>query len=187
MCFMLMQTADPSTLKDALPPLQSYTHVFLPVNDCTDPEAAGGGSHWTLLLVSLIDNKAFHYDSLNPSNFRPAKSAVYKLEQLLQRSLTLTDLTDTPQQENESDCGMFVCMNMDYLLNRLLSTEQAGNVDMDLRNAKYSAKLMRDKMATTIDDLRRKAIKSSSRSRSRTRDGPRSESPPRIGPGSGAS
>jgi sentrin-specific protease 8 len=185
MVFMLMQTPDPATLKDALPPLHRFTHIFMPINDNTNPETAEGGSHWTLLLVSLIDDVAFHYDSLRPSNYEPARLATKKLEQVVGKKLTFVDIEDTPQQDNGSDCGIYVCQNMDILTReKLLETEKAKKIDMSLGQTKWDADNVRRNMVATIDDLRKKAIKIESRSRSRSREP--STQPPRIGPGSNA-
>lgn len=170
---------DPASLRDALPPLQDYTHIFMPINDNKDVTHAEGGSHWTLLLASLIDGKVFHYDSLRPSNYEAARVGAYKLSQVTGIRLELTDFEDAPQQENGSDCGMFVCLNMkELLLKKLLRTERGGRVDMSLRGEKINAHAGRKEMTNIIDDLRRQAIDSRSRSRSRVP----SQSPPRIGP-----
>ncbi|KAF4631720.1 hypothetical protein G7Y89_g6407 [Cudoniella acicularis] len=108
MAFMLMQTANPLTLKDALPNFSKTTHIFLPINDARNVSVAEGGSHWSLLLVSVIDGVAFHYDSLSPSNYNEAMLATTRLSQLLGRSLRFMNLDDSPQQENGSDCGVYV-------------------------------------------------------------------------------
>lgn len=73
MAFLLMNTKDPLSLKSALPDFQKTTHIFLPVNDCRSVDVAEGGSHWSLLLVSVIDGVAFHYDSMTPANIQEAK------------------------------------------------------------------------------------------------------------------
>jgi len=184
---MLMMTPDPSTLSDALPPLRSYTHLFLPINDATDLDKAEGGSHWTLLLVSLVDGVAFHYDSLTPSNTAPAQAATRKLEQLLNIRLRYLDMEDAPQQENGSDCGVFVCAVMEeLLLKRLLKTKQAGTVDMDMGRGRVDARRKRHEMVELIEKLREKAVRTESQSGHGHRYDVQSQSPPRIGPGSSA-
>ena len=40
MAFMLMQTPDPLTLKDALPNFSRTTHIFLPINDARNVSVA---------------------------------------------------------------------------------------------------------------------------------------------------
>ena len=68
MAFMLMQTPDPLTLKDALPNFTRTTHIFLPINDARNVSVAEGGSHWSLLLVSVIDGVAFTYEAMTAFN-----------------------------------------------------------------------------------------------------------------------
>ncbi|MCJ1309964.1 hypothetical protein MMC25_003625 [Agyrium rufum] len=129
MAFMLMQTADPSTLAEALPNFSRTNYIFLPINDCRNVEVAEGGSHWSLLLVSIPDRTAFHYDSLNPSNASSANLATQQLSKLLRVSLRFMNLEDSPQQENGSDCGVFVCVEMKHLLlKRILGIGQTSKL-----------------------------------------------------------
>ncbi|KAL8740693.1 MAG: hypothetical protein Q9190_006633 [Brigantiaea leucoxantha] len=134
MSFMLIQTPDPLTLKDALPNFSRTTHIFLPINDNRNPSVAEGGSHWSLLLVSVVDGVAFHYDSLNRSNSHEALISSKKISQLLGgKELKFVDLGDSPQQENSSDCGVFVCVQMKHLLlKRLLIANSKEKVSMSL-------------------------------------------------------
>lgn len=177
---MLMQTPDDQVLglKSALPDFTSYTHIFLPINDSTSPNAAESGSHWTLLLVSLPDAMAFHYDSLFPSNSKPAHAAAQKLSIIanMPAPLRFVDLEEAPQQHNGSDCGMFVCLNMkELLMKRLLVTEMRGRVDMSLKGEKVEAREGRKEMVRILEGLRRKAMGMERRDSG-------SQSPPRIGP-----
>ena len=157
MSFMLMQTPDPLTLKDALPDFSKTTHIFLPINDCRNVEVAEGGSHWSLLLVSLNDGVSFHYDSLWPSNSREAELASRKIGQLLGgKSLQYVDLEDSPQQENSSDCGVFVCVQMKHLLlGRLLRANAQEKISMSMRGKKVDARAGRKEMLKIIEEFRK--------------------------------
>lgn len=160
MSFMLMQTPDPSTLKDALPNFASTTHIFLPINDCADVKLPEGGSHWSLLLVSLLDGLAFHYDSMHPSNHQEAALATLKIAQLTGKPVRFVDLDDAPQQENSSDCGVFVCVLMRHLLVRkLLRTGTGGKADMSLGGRKVDAAAGRKEMLKIIEGFRREGEK----------------------------
>lgn len=160
MSFMLMQTPDPTTLKAALPDFTLTTHIFLPINDCHDVEAAEGGSHWSLLLVSLIDGVAFHYDSLCPANREDAELATKKISQLLAKSLRFTNLTDSPQQENGSDCGVYVCMEMRYLLLKKLLTANAHHkVSMSMAGRLVDANAGRKEMLKIIENFRKEGAR----------------------------
>lgn len=158
MSFMLQNTPDPLTLKDALPDFSETTHIFLPVNDCRNVEVAEGGSHWSLLLVSVIDGVAFHYDSLHDSNIAEAQTVATKLAQLLGRPLRFVNMDDSPQQENGSDCGVFVCLQMQHLLlNRLLNADMNKKINMSMAGKEVNARDGRKQMLKTIEDFRKEA------------------------------
>ncbi|KAI9831515.1 MAG: hypothetical protein M1826_003405 [Phylliscum demangeonii] len=160
MCFMLAQTPDPLTLKDALPDFSRTTHIFLPINDCRNVEIAEGGSHWSLLLVSVVDGKAFHYDSLSPSNYDDALKTANKMSILLGRRLDFVNMEDSPQQQNSSDCGVYVCLQMKHLLlKRLLVANTKEMVTMSLGNKDVDANKGRKKMLKIIDEFRREGEK----------------------------
>ena len=156
MSFMLMQTRDPLTLKEALPDFTRTTHIFLPINDCRNPSVAEGGSHWSLLLVSVVDGVAFHYDSLQPSNRQEANHATYQLSQLLGRRLQYIDLLDAPQQHNSSDCGVFVCMLMRHLLlKKLLMAHAKEKISMSLGDKAVDAATGRKDILRIIEGFRK--------------------------------
>jgi len=156
MAFLLLQTKDPLTLKSALPDFSRTTHIFLPVNDCRNVEVAEGGSHWSLLLVSIIDGVAFHYDSLCPANAHEAKLLAHRFSVLLGRPLRFLNLEDSPQQENGSDCGVFVCLQMQHLLmGRLLRAPSDGKVSMSMKGKHVDAASGRKEMLRIIEAFRK--------------------------------
>ncbi len=160
MSYMLMQTADPLSLKEALPNFSTTTHVFLPINDATDVTQAEGGSHWTLLLVSIIDGVSFHYDSLGDANDREARSTTMKFEQLLGKRLRFIPMQDAPQQENGSDCGVFVCVLMKHLLlKRLLKADASKKISMSMKDARINAKDGRKTMLRVIEERKKEGIR----------------------------
>lgn len=160
MSFLLQHTADPSTLRDALPDFTHTTHIFLPINDNTDVAHAEGGSHWSLLLVSIIDGVAFHYDSLYPSNAREAQQTTKKLEMLLGKQLRFIPMDDAPQQENGSDCGVFVCITMKHLLlKRLLRADASEKISMSMKDQRVNATEGRKIMVKMIEDRKKEGEK----------------------------
>jgi sentrin-specific protease 8 len=183
MSFMLMNTPDPLTLKEALPNFSKTTHIFLPVNDNRDVEAAEGGSHWSLLLVSVIDGVSFHYDSLQPSNDMEAHRTSKKLEVLLGKKLRFVHMDDAPQQENGSDCGVFVCLLMKHLLlRRLLKADANKKISMSMKEQHVNAHDGRKTMLSLIESKRKEGERRRSRSTSPYRNSnSKSKSPPRIG------
>lgn len=156
MSFMLLQTADPRTLREALPDFTKATHVFLPINDCRNVSQAEGGTHWSLLLISIVDRIAFHYDSLYQGNGWEAESLTRKFGALLNMPIRFHHLHDSPQQDGGSDCGVFVCMNMRYLLvKRLLMANAQEKVSMSLGGRKIDANASRKEMAKIIEGFRK--------------------------------
>lgn len=158
MVFMLLQTPDPSIVKDALPDFTHTTHIFLPINDCRNSMQAEGGSHWSLLVVSRVDGVAFHYDSLQQSNDREAHIVTQKMSTLLGQRIRFVAMRDSPQQENSSDCGMFVCLMMRHLLlDKLLRADSKEKVSMSMREKGFDATAGRKEMLKIIDDFRKEA------------------------------
>ena len=156
MSFLLGKTQDPLTLRSALPDFTKTTHIFLPINDCQSVTIAEGGSHWSLLLVSIIDGVAFHYDSLSPSNFHDAKMCTIKFQQLLGRPLQFVNLHDAPQQDNGMDCGVFVCLLMQHLLMyKLLRAHAQDKISMSMKGKEIDAAGGRKEMLRIIDARRK--------------------------------
>ena len=156
MSFMLMQTPNPLTLIAALPDFKRTTHIFLPINDCKNASLPEGGSHWSLLLVSVVDGVSFHYDSLYPANHQEAEHASAKLSHLLRKELRFVDLTDSPRQENSSDCGVFVCIQMRHLLlKKLLRAGSQDKVSMSMAGKMVDAGQGRKEMLKIIENYRK--------------------------------
>lgn len=183
MSFMLLQTRDALTLKSALPDFSKTSHIFLPVNNATSVVLPESGSHWSLLLVSAIDGVAFHYDSLGDDNYEPAHNVSIKMGALLGKPLRFVHMHDSPQQDNGSDCGVFVCMVMERLLmDRLLRADIGAKVSMSLKQDKgLDPGHGRKHMLKTIDAFRKEGERRRSRSRSPGSRKERSKTPPRIG------
>lgn len=115
-----------------------------------------GGSHWSLLLVSIIDGVAFHYDSLSPSNFHEAQIAKARFSQLLGKPLRFINLDDSPQQENGMDCGVYVCLLMQHLLiSKLLRAHAQDKISMSMRGKEVDASGGRKEMLKLIEARRR--------------------------------
>ncbi|KAF5006373.1 hypothetical protein FDECE_7247 [Fusarium decemcellulare] len=156
MTFLLMKEPDMRAIRSALPDFSKVTHVFLPINDNRNVSVAEGGSHWSLLLVSTLDGVAFHYDSLGGANFAEANLATRKLATVLQRPLRFINLDDCPQQENGSDCGVFVCLLMRHLLvKRLLCANAREKVSMSMSGKMVDSYGGRKEMMRIIENLRK--------------------------------
>ncbi|RKL19882.1 hypothetical protein BFJ68_g3361 [Fusarium oxysporum] len=156
MTFLLMKEPDLRSVQSALPDFSKVTHIFLPINDNRNVSVAEGGSHWSLLLVSTLDGVAFHYDSLGGANYSEANVATRKLATILGRPLRFINLEDCPQQENGSDCGVFVCLLMRHLLvKRLLCANAREKVSMSMGGKMVDSYGGRKEMMRIIENLRK--------------------------------
>ncbi|KAI0020186.1 Ulp1 protease family protein [Xylariomycetidae sp. FL0641] len=172
MTFLLMKNKDAESVRAALPDFRRVTHIFLPINDNRNVSMAEGGSHWSLLLVSIIDGVAFHYDSLDGANNAEAYDATRRLSTILGRQLRFHHLAECPQQENGSDCGVFVCIIMRHLLvKRLLSVNAGEKISMSMAHKAIDSTGARKEMLKIIENLRKEG--------ERRRQNP-SNTPPRI-------
>lgn len=96
MCFL-----DPLDLN-----LKDY--VFFPLNDNKSNQSAGG-SHWSLLVADLKQSQFFHYDSISGSSTEhDARSFFQKYKEYFKINKFI-NAQDFPQQNNSSDCGVYVC------------------------------------------------------------------------------
>ncbi|KAH0526717.1 hypothetical protein TsFJ059_010007 [Trichoderma semiorbis] len=156
MTFLLMKEPDMRHVQAALPDFSKVTHVFLPINDNRNVAQAEGGSHWSLLLVSVLDGIAFHYDSLGGANYAEAALATRKLGTIVGRQIRFINLEDSPQQENGSDCGVFVCLLMRHLLvKRLLVANAREKVSMSMAGKMVDSNGGRKEMLKIIENLRK--------------------------------
>ncbi|KAJ4854933.1 uncharacterized protein T069G_10491 [Trichoderma breve] len=172
MTFLLMKEPDMRHVQAALPDFSKVTHVFLPINDNRNVAQAEGGSHWSLLLVSVLDGIAFHYDSLGGANYAEAALATRKLGTIVGRQIRFINLEDSPQQENGSDCGVFVCLLMRHLLvKRLLVANAREKVSMSMAGKMVDSNGGRKEMLKIIENLRKEGERRRSDARRTARFG----------------
>lgn len=133
--------SDPKELKGVLPPIEKSKFVFLPVNDNDDVEDACAGSHWSLVIISLLDRTALIYDTLERANETEAKQVISKISQYLDMKFQIKIIEKTPQQINGSDCGIMVGQITSFLLSRLLNLKylEENFIDLDLQQVEISA------------------------------------------------
>jgi sentrin-specific protease 8 len=90
--------------------------VVMPVSNNEDADAAGGGSHWSLLIFRRGEDgttgRYEHYDSCNNANAANARALMAATAPLLFPAgsqpprMQLARMT-TPQQANGFDCGVY--------------------------------------------------------------------------------
>jgi len=133
-----------------------YTHIFVPINE-------GGitgedGVHWSLVVISLADGVAFHYNS-SPI-LQIAEETVHQIERLAGKPLRFAELSNVPQQRNGNDCGIYMCMFMEELLvNRLLMKDSSEKVSMSLKKWNFHPKSARKRMRHIIRQERERALR----------------------------
>ncbi|CAK7199315.1 hypothetical protein SEUCBS139899_001991 [Sporothrix eucalyptigena] len=173
---MVLMAENIDTARKVLPDFRTTTHIFLPISDAKDFSRSESGSHWSLLLVSVIDGVAFHYDSMGMSNLREARNITARMAVLLGIPLRFRHIDDTPQQDNGNDCGVFVCVLMRFLLvKRLLNAHAREKVSMSLGGKMIDAQGGRKEMLRIIENLRREGERRRSTSPFVKKDVPRIE------------
>lgn len=97
---------------------------------------------------------------MNPSNREDARKATERISKLLGKDLQFVDLTDSPQQENSSDCGVFVCVQMRHLLlRRLLKAGNGEKVSMSMGGRDINAGSGRKEILRIIESFRKEGEK----------------------------
>ncbi|KAJ2754551.1 Cleavage polyadenylation factor subunit clp1 [Coemansia pectinata] len=116
---------DVESLRSALPTdMHSKEIIFIPINNSNSfvHVEGGSGSHWSLLIYVKHVNPTYHYyDSMANINYQYALAVKSKLDAILfgagsQGPPMITH--SCPQQENGSDCGIFVILYTDLLARR---------------------------------------------------------------------
>ncbi|KAF5727422.1 Cysteine proteinases superfamily protein [Tripterygium wilfordii] len=113
--FWMANCPDKENLKDFLEPfkLRDKKLVIFPVNDNDDVSLAEGGNHWSLLAYERNSNVFVHHDSSGGINKWHAMQ-LYKTvvgficDSNVEGHARYIDYTDSPQQVNGYDCGVYV-------------------------------------------------------------------------------
>ncbi|MCA1528717.1 hypothetical protein I6F46_26790 [Bradyrhizobium yuanmingense] len=116
--------------------------LFLPVSDASNTDRHQRGSHWSLLLVDRRDRGrpvAYHYDTTQGYNDRPAAELAGRLDANLQQA-------PIRQQQNSYDCGVFVLDGTRELVKRLA----ARRPDLNLNNLVISRQALRDRLGAGV-------------------------------------
>ncbi|CAF4186237.1 unnamed protein product, partial [Rotaria sp. Silwood2] len=80
--------------------------LILPINNNTHVTVFGG-SHWSLLILSIQEKTLYHCDSMSLSNYHTAKEVQQKFQAFFHDDVTLINCR-SPQQKNDFDCGLYV-------------------------------------------------------------------------------
>ena len=75
---------------------------------------------------------------------------------MLGKPLKFVELSDSPQQTNSSDCGVFVCISMRHLLlKRVLLADRDTKINMSLNSKSIDAVAGRKEMLRIIESFRK--------------------------------
>lgn len=142
---LLQGSSDSVTLKAAaLPDFNTTMHVFVPLKS--------QHNHWSLLLVSSADNLACHYDPYNGRNKLLATQVTHRISAHLSKSLTFLDVPDSPEQANDKDSGVYVCLFMQHLIIKLMQTHVSQKVDATLQMKAIDVKAARKTMVKVVEE-----------------------------------
>jgi sentrin-specific protease 8 len=128
--YLLLHTQDIESMAVEMQSgLRNAQFLFLPINDNPDVSAVEGGTHWSLMVISIVDRKALYYDSMYEGFVTSAAARMRKqMSRLLRIDLELISVM-TPQQLNGSDCGVIVVEITALLLNRLV--HETGQINLE--------------------------------------------------------
>ncbi|KAL1916666.1 uncharacterized protein VTP21DRAFT_5370 [Calcarisporiella thermophila] len=170
MVHLISHAKDTTDFVSALPPaISRSTVLFIPINDNNDGHRAGG-SHWSLLVFYRPTRVFYHYDSMNDYNEHHAQRTANRFCQLLgvrggplirKYAYSTFDLVwdakfknmRTPQQNNGSDCGVFVISFTDVLVQRLLTSQPRDEMWELKPGDVLRASQQRRRLRSLIDEL----------------------------------
>ena len=150
----LIKLTDPSQISIFLEPLDASEKkfIFFPLNNCERRDSTGG-SHWSLLVFSKVENTFFHFDSFKRSNEGIARDFARNLgTYFLRKELGKFVETDCPQQENYFDCGLFVMCITDVLTEYVLNNSKMKGYNLE--NVKNMVMEKRKSLLELIEKLR---------------------------------
>lgn len=137
----------PDDVESLLPvdELKSLKLIFLPINFIdemdVDLEDTNNGDHWSLGVLSLLDNTLYVYDSMQIDDDEISEIQLKKLVQKLQSCNTIVHgklkvrHLKCDQQQNFDDCGVYVIMITCYLINQLLHQDE---MSLDISRVKFN-------------------------------------------------
>lgn len=127
--------------------------ILLPVNDNTNFSTSGAGVHWSLLVVDLWTRhgpRFIHCDSARNFNAQIA-CQLANVRRICLPASTNYENADTPQQVNNTDCGLYVIAIARYICAWCEAHSGAGS---DSDGEDWSRLLLRDIDAERVSSLR---------------------------------
>ncbi|WBW71881.1 NEDD8 protease Nep1 [Schizosaccharomyces osmophilus] len=140
-------------LKSALPPnLLSCNYIFMPINDMDKYDAGTGGTHWSLMAVSVPDSQCYYYDSMSNGKTKDCYSALNRISKLFQKDFTIESMP-VQQQRNGYDCGVYSAAFTLELVRRLLKSPMPTSSLWKLDNFDPDLSVIRGRLSTCLDHI----------------------------------
>lgn len=100
MAFLLRHSEEPpEEILKVLPPLEGSQYVIMPINDNPHVEKAGGGAHWSLVVLNLENYKVYHFDTAGNCN----QTAAYQTATRLSTVLLACDVDTKTEKRSSSE------------------------------------------------------------------------------------
>ncbi|EPX72347.1 NEDD8 protease Nep1 [Schizosaccharomyces octosporus yFS286] len=140
-------------LKSALPPnLLSCKYIFMPINDMDKYAAGTGGTHWSLMAVSVPDSQCYYYDSMSNGKTKDCCSALNRISKLFNKDFTIVSVP-VQQQRNGYDCGVYGAAFTLELVRRLLKSPMPTSSQWKLDKFDPDLSVVRKKLSTCLDHI----------------------------------
>jgi sentrin-specific protease 8 len=123
-------------------------HLFIPLRTRMNP-------HWSLLLVSIQDGVACHYDPQVPMNRSASERVTAKISTILNKQFTYFSVPNVPQQINTKDSGVMVNFYMQHLIKKLQATHVSEKTDASILARAVDVKAERKDMLKVIEAKRK--------------------------------
>ena len=134
--------------------LNEYDWVMYPVNN--DAPDGNGGTHWSLLVYRKRDNKLLHFDPIKGLNKKHAIELMLKIqdEEMIDSDGYGPQFVEIPceKQKNGFDCGPFVMIFMQTILENIVKGREADNDKFVI----YKVDEMRETLRNIINDEMKK-------------------------------
>lgn len=79
-----------------------------------------GGTHWSLIVYSRVEDTFFSFDSMNNFNNTAANQVIHSLKKILMCRWAEVSQHQSAQQTNSQDCGIYVLANTENICNYFL-------------------------------------------------------------------
>lgn len=122
-------------------PIHKKELIIIPVNNCNEQNEDGSqklispdkkndnrGSHWSLLMFRKETSNFFYYDSAHNTNLSDATVIAQKVASYFKVPYTGIIPISGPSQTNSFDCGIYVLLAVEYILQNVTKQDCVGNI-----------------------------------------------------------